>query len=82
MLEVHCLVYEKKLSLSEIRAKQLAHNALSGYDDKQVLQQIYLEIDNIDAKLESGLTEFDLKIDAQAPKITDVKLELDYETFE
>ena len=79
LLEVHSLVYEKKLTKSQIRAKQIAHNSLSGYDDPQVLKQIYLEIVSIDSKLESGLSEFDIKIETQAPRITDIKLELDYE---
>ena len=48
------LVDESGLSRSEIVAKQLAHNKLSGFDDEQTLRLLFKQIDDPDLKLESG----------------------------
>ena len=41
------------LTKSQIVAKQLAHNSLSGKDDEGILLELYNMMDNIDDKLES-----------------------------
>jgi hypothetical protein len=43
------------LSRSEIVAKQLAHNRLVGFDDKETLSQLFTLLDSADDILESGL---------------------------
>lgn len=44
------LLDERAMSRSEIRAKQLAHNTLSGIDDPVMLKQIYALIDDADLR--------------------------------
>ena len=52
----------RNLSKSKVRAKQIAHNAIEGTDDVQTLREMYLEIEEIDARLEAFVTEADLDI--------------------
>ena len=49
------LVDESGLSRSEIVAKQLAHNRLSGFDDPQTLRRLFDMLDEPSLILESGL---------------------------
>lgn len=45
---------------SQVRAKQLSHNAINGRDDEAVLKQLYEQIEELDLKYYSGLqTEID-----------------------
>jgi hypothetical protein len=53
--DIAVMVDVSGLSRSQIVAKQLAHNALSGKDDDGILAQLFQEIDSIDGRLESGL---------------------------
>lgn len=79
ILEIHMLVYEKKLTMDELKAKQLAHNSLSGQDDPQLLREIYDSIANIDAQLESGITANDLMADMEAIAADNIVVEMDFE---
>lgn len=54
--EIYVLVMEEALTEDQIKAKQLAHNAINGFDDPQILQDIYNSIADMNAKLESGIT--------------------------
>jgi hypothetical protein len=58
---VPCIVIERELTEDEITSKQLAHNALAGYDDQDLLRELYDSMKDINAKLSSGLTEMELK---------------------
>ena len=49
------MVDESGLQRSEIVAKQLAHNRISGYDDPETLRKLFDMLDNPDLILESGL---------------------------
>lgn len=77
--EIHVIVIDRKLSRSEVVAKQLAHNALAGDDDPQVLAQLYDEIETIDAKLESGLLADELNYDASAIPVDELALAVEHE---
>jgi hypothetical protein len=57
----------------------LEHNSLNGYDDKQILAQLYQEIDDINAKIESGLTDLDIEIPKIDVKADPVMFDIDYE---
>jgi hypothetical protein len=50
--EVVFLLDESGLTRSQITAKQLAHNAIAGYDDQQVLQRLLDSISDVDDLLE------------------------------
>lgn len=54
---VDCLVDLAKLSRSQIVAKQLAHNAIVGYDEEELLRQLLVQIDSADDFIETGLPE-------------------------
>jgi len=79
ILNIPCLVIEREMSTDEIVSKQLSHNSLTGFDDKQVLKALYDEIQNIDFKIASGLTDQEINFDLDAVSIDDIKLNLDYE---
>jgi hypothetical protein len=41
------------LSNSEIRAKQLAHNSIAGASDPEIVRELFQQIDDLDARIES-----------------------------
>jgi len=53
MKELFILLDVTGLNRDQIRAKQLAHNAIEGTDDESILRQIYSAIDDAEAKLEA-----------------------------
>lgn len=53
IINIPVLLDKNEMTRSQIVAKQLAHNSLTGIDDKDILVQLYDMIDNIDDKLES-----------------------------
>lgn len=59
--EMYFMVFEEELSEDEIKAKQLAHNAISGFDDREVLLEIYNSIDDVNAKIESAIFDEDIQ---------------------
>jgi len=77
--ELHVIVANKVLSKDEIISKQLSHNALSGYDDLNVLKELYEEIGLVDLKIASGLTDKELDIPMMNVNIDDIKIDLDFE---
>ena len=58
---VYVLATERELSNDEIISKQLSHNALSGYDDSQMLKALYDDIKSIDMKTRAGLRNTDFE---------------------
>jgi hypothetical protein len=50
---VHCLVDETGLDPDRVKAKQLAHNAISGESEPQLLARIFDSISDVDARLEA-----------------------------
>ena len=53
MKEIVVIIDVSGLSRSKIAAKQLAHNAISGFDDQDVLKEICKMLDDVDDMLES-----------------------------
>lgn len=49
------LVDVTDLTPDQIKAKQLAHNALQGDDDEEILRRIYESIQDVDARIESAI---------------------------
>lgn len=41
------------LSLSELRAKQLAHNSIAGTSDPEIVRELFAQIDELDSRIES-----------------------------
>jgi len=79
VLNIICLVIEREMTIDEVRSKQISHNSLDGYDDPQVLKELYDEIKDIDLRIAAGLGDFELTMDSKAVQIDDIKVELDYE---
>jgi len=80
VMEIFVLSVDDPLSMDEIIAKQLAHNALSGYDNPEVLAQLYNSIEDMNAKLSSGLSGLEISnIELPSIKADEIKVEFDYE---
>ena len=72
--ELFVLVDVTGLNRSQIAAKQLAHNAIEGQDNEQLLAEIYRQIEDAEAKLEAFI---DQKLDIPLPKIKIDGLDID-----
>ena len=79
VLNIPCLVIEREMTRDEIISKQLSHNSLSGYDDLNVLKDLYDEMQDIDFKIASGIKSEDLKISDVSVQIDDVMVDLKFE---
>src|ERR1017187_2938895 len=77
--EMYLLVDVTGLSRSQIAAKQLAHNAIEGQDNEQLLAEIYRQIEDAESKLEAFIDE---KLDIEIPKvkIEGLDIEIDFKT--
>ena len=76
--EIHILLDTNKLRKSEIIARQIAHNSISGIDDKQMLKKLFEQIGDVDLKLEAFLDPVELSIEAvDTIPLTNINLGLD-----
>jgi hypothetical protein len=77
--EMFVLVDVTGLTRSQIAAKQLAHNAIEGQDNEQLLAEIYRQIEDAESKLEAFI---DQKLDIEIPKvkIEGLDIEMDFKT--
>jgi hypothetical protein len=77
--EMFVLVDVTGLTRSQIAAKQLAHNAIEGQDNDQLLAEIYRQIEDAESKLEAFIDE---KLDIEIPKvkIEGLDVEIDFKT--
>src|SRR5438094_10157750 len=64
--EMFVLVDVTGLSRSQIAAKQLAHNAIEGEDNEQLLAESYRQIEDAEAKLEAFVEQ---TLDVVLPKV-------------
>lgn len=78
IMDIYVLVIEQELTDDEIFSKQLAHNALNGTDDLQVLKTIYNSIHDLDAKLRAGLTEIENE-QLSRVRLEEIKIDFDFE---
>lgn len=65
------------LNRSQISAKQLAHNSISGFDDKDVLREISKLITDVDDMLEAFVDVTPLQVDEETP-VVHIGSELDW----
>jgi ParB-like chromosome segregation protein Spo0J len=77
--EMFILLDTTGLSRSQIAAKKLAHNAIEGQDNEQLLAEIYRQIEDAESKLEAFI---DQKLDIELPKvkIEGLDVEIDFKT--
>ena len=71
------------LTRSELIAKQLAHNRLSGYDDPQTLTHLYSLLDTVDDQLESGLSNDEMEVInlSELPDNIAPRLDIEWQTL-
>ena len=81
VMEIHVLAYEEELTKDQIKSKQLAHNSLAGTDDGQILRQIYFDIEDLDSRIATGLTDLEEQMDIGTVNLDEVKVDLDYEVL-
>ena len=77
LAEVFAIMDVTGLSPDEIKAKQLAHNAIQGEDNEQIVAQIFNEIKDAEAKLEAFIDQ-SIQPKLDKVKIDDIDLKLDY----
>src|SRR5262249_36548822 len=65
------LVIEKELTRQEIVSRQLAHNAITGYDEQAMLADLLAEVTDKQLRYDTGLDLIDLK-EKRAP-LDDIK---------
>jgi len=82
VMHIYIMVLEGDVDQDWIRAKQLAHNALSGTDEEQVLAELYFSIQDVDARISSGLSEDDLDIKDSKVTVDEVMVDLDFEMLQ
>ena len=77
--QMYVLVDVTGLTRSQIAAKQLAHNAIEGQDNEQLLAEIYRQIEDAESKLEAFI---DAKLDVEVPlvKIEGLDVDIDFKT--
>ena len=78
--EVFVIVDISGLTPSQIKSKQLAHNAIQGADDYSLLSQIYSEIDNIDDLLETfiDIEAVTKALETGSTAIADIRVAFDW----
>lgn len=81
--EINVLLDRSKLSRSSIAAKQLAHNAIEGVDDKDTLYKIAALITDVDDMLESAIDEeFFKQAEEQAQKMIVPQIDFEWKTVQ
>jgi len=75
--EIFVMNIDEDLSRSTEISKQLAHNALQGEDNPDILLTLYQEIDDINERIMSGLTEVEIG-KMEMPNVPADDLEFDF----
>jgi len=83
LLQIHVLVDVTDLARSAVVSKQLAHNAIVGKSDEQVLAELFAEMDDLQDMIASHVDPFKLGIfePLEAPPIEPIALDLESKTI-
>ena len=81
--EVFIILETKELTDSEIKSKQISHNSLNGIDDPYTLKKLWDAIEDIDAKIASGIDPNDYEWDIPNGTIDmeALQLKMDFKTM-
>lgn len=80
--EIVAIIDVSGLNRSQIAAKQLAHNAISGFDDENVLREIAKMITDVDDMLESALNEkYFQNVETAIAKFSTPAIDFDFKTI-
>ena len=77
LAEIYILLDTSGLSRDEIKAKQIAHNTISGFDDPELLIELYNSINSAEARLEAYVDEVALMAQLDTAHITIGDIETD-----
>lgn len=77
---LHVIVDETGLDRSAIRSRQLAHNAIAGEDDPQLVARIYSAIEDVEARLESFIDPRVVEVDIPRVPLPPLDLGLEFRT--
>lgn len=80
LTEIYALVDTSGLTSDQIKAKQLAHNAIQGSDDPQLLARIYQSIEDVEARLETFIDSSEVEMDLPKVKLDGLTLGMEYRT--
>jgi ParB-like chromosome segregation protein Spo0J len=78
---IYVLVDTTGLTDDQIKAKQLAHNAISGRSDPQLVREIYESIQDTDARLEAFVDPKELDLDLESLSTGNVNVDFDHRTI-
>lgn len=81
-VEADVMIVLDEQSLSEIRARQISHNAIAGEDDLATLKQMYDQIDDVDWRAYTGLDDKTLELMAQVDLSSLAEANLDFQTVQ
>ena len=76
--EIPILLDTSGLTRSQIAAKQLAHNSISGFDDPDILREISKIINNVDDMLESFMEQQFIEPQETLPPLVHIKSDVDW----
>jgi len=79
IMEIFVLAYEPGLTEDQVKAKQLAHNAIQGQDERQTLADLYHSIEDLSLRIETGITDQEVEAATAAVKPEDITVPLDFE---
>jgi len=80
LTEIYILLDTSGLSRDEIKAKQIAHNTISGFDDPELLAELYNSINSAEARLEAYIDEEALRaqLDTTHINIGDIETDINF----
>ena len=78
---IYVMVIDAELTEDQIKSKQLAHNAIVGDSDPQVLKQLFESIKDLDQKIASGVRDSDFdKMKFRAIAADDISVDYEFRT--
>jgi hypothetical protein len=78
---IFVMVFDMELTDDQIVSKQLAHNAIVGESDPQVLKQLFEGIKDLDQKIASGVRDSDFdKMKFRAIAADDISVDYEFRT--
>ncbi len=78
--ELYILLDTTGLTAAQITAKQLAHNSIQGYDDPQILKELFEAIDDVELQLEAYIDTEQLTSQLKKLVVPNITLGIQYRT--
>lgn len=78
--EIWCIVETGELSEDAVKAKQLAHNSISGEQDDQLVKRLYDDIESVDRRIEAYIDEEDLDVPTEDYSVERVDADMERHT--